>query len=111
MVDFPIDTNIFKIGAQITNVVVAGDTDWFAENITIKTSNPNKGTTIVIDFSYSVTTIVSYTLNGGVTFVDFNDGQTITGGQSRYIRVRSGDQVNFRAVQPGTVIRCVVGEV
>ncbi len=112
MVDFPIDTNIFKIGDQIVIPIsrIASE-DWFDEDITILTSNANKGTTIVIDFSYSIPTVISYTLNGGVTYVDFNESQTITGGQSRYIRVRSGDKVNFRAVQPGVVIRCVVGEV
>ena len=112
MVDFPINTNIFKIGDQIVSPIAkSANEEWFAADIIVLTSNANKGTTIVIDFSYSVSTVVQYTLDGGVTFVDFNQGQTITGGQSRYLRVTSGVAVNFRATSPGTLNRCIVGEV
>ncbi len=112
MVDFPINTNIFKIGDQITvPVAKAGNEEWFAADIVPLTSNANKGTTIVIDFSFSVTSLIEYTLDGGATFIPFNNGDPITGGQSRYIRVTSGVLVNFRAAQAGTLNRVIVGEV
>lgn len=113
MVDFPINTNIFKIGDQITTPVAkSGNEEWFAEDITVLTSNVNsRGTTVVIDFSYSVTSLIEYTLDGGATFIAFNNGDPITGGQSRYIRVTSGVLLNFRAAQAGTLNRAIVGEV
>lgn len=112
MVDFPVDTNIFKIADQITTPVAkTGNEEWFAEDIMVLTSNANKGTTVVIDFSYSVTSLIEYTLDGGTTFIPFNNGDPITGGQSRYIRVTSGVLLNFRAAQAGTLNRVIVGEV
>ena len=112
MVDFPINGNIFKIGDQITvPKILTANTDWFTENIIIQTSDNSRGTTIVIDFSYTTTTVISYTLDGGTTFVAFNEGQTITGGQSRYLRVTNGNAVNFRSATAGTLNRCIVGEV
>jgi len=112
MVDFPIDTNIFKIGDQITTPIAKGiDEDWFAEDITVLTSNANRGTTIVIDFSFSIAAIIEYTLDGGTTFVEFNNGVAVQGGQSRYIRVTTGNAVNFRSKASGTLNRCIVGEV
>lgn len=112
MVDFPIDTNIFKIGAQIPNPIFRTSNQlWFAEDITVLTSNANRGTTIVIDFSFDVPAIVEYTLDGGTTFVAFNDGNILEGGQSRYLRVTSGVQVNFRSKANGNLNRCIVGEV
>jgi len=112
MVDFPIDSNIFKIGDQITTPVSKNaDEVWFAEDITVLTSNANRGTTIVVDFSYSVVSVVEFSLDGQVTWVAFNQEQDVMGGQSRYIRVTSGVEVNFRAKQPGTLNRILVGEV
>lgn len=112
MVDFPIRDNIFKIGDQVIGPIAktAGE-NWFAEDITIQTSDNGRGTTIVVDFSFEVTTIISYTLDGGVTFVEFNNGESISGGQSRYIRVTNGVEVNFKATSPGDLNRCIVGEV
>jgi len=112
MVDFPIDTNIFKIADQITTPIArAGNEEWFAEDITILTSAANRGTTIVIDFSYSVSSLIEYTLDGGTTFIAFNNGDPVVGGQSRYIRVTSGVLLNFRAAQAGNLNRAIVGEV
>lgn len=112
MVDFPINGNIFKIGDQIIGPVAKGAAEsWFAADIVIQTSDNSRGTTIVIDFSYDVTTVISYTLDGGATFVAFNEGESISGGQSRYLRVTNGNAVNFRAVTPGNLNRCIVGEV
>ncbi len=112
MVDFPININIFIVGARITTPVAKGiDEEWFAEDIVPLTSNSMRGATIVIDFSYSVPSVIEYTLDGGATFVPFNENIEIMGGQSRYLRVTSGVQVNFRAKQAGTLNRVVVGEV
>ncbi len=112
MVDFPINSNIFKIGDQIVTPVAKGlDEQWFAEDITVLTSNSIRGTTIVVDFSFTVPSIVEYTLDGGTTYVAFNSGDELFGGQSRYLRVTTGVTVNFRAKTAGTLNRCIVGEV
>ena len=112
MVDFPINTNIFKIGDQITiPVAKSGNEEWFAEDITVLTSNVSKGSTVVIDFSYSVTSLIEYTLDSGTTWIPFNNGDPIIGGQSRYIRITTGVLLNFRAAQAGTLNRVIVGEV
>jgi len=112
MVDFPIDTNIFKIGDQITTPIAkAGNEEWFAEDITVLTSNSNRGVTIVIDFSYDVASLVEYTLDSGNTWNAFNNGDPVVGGQSRYIRVTSGVLLNFRAAQAGDLNRVIVSEV
>lgn len=113
MPDFPVDTNLFILASNsITSPEAKGiDEEWFAEDITVLTSNALRGTTIVIDFSYTVSSIIEYTLDGGVTFVAFNEGLAISGGQSRYIRVTSGVQVNFRAKGAGTLNRAIVGRV
>lgn len=112
MVDFPINTNIFKVAESATTPTAKNiDEEWLAEDIVVLTSNINRGATIVIDFSYSIPTIVEYTLDGGTTFVPFNQGIEVMGGQSRYLRVTSGVQVNFRAKLAGTLNRIVVGEV
>ena len=55
-----------------------------------------------------MTSVIEYTLDSGVTWVSFNQGNAITGGQSRFIRVTTGVQLNFRATQAGNVNRCVV---
>lgn len=111
MVDFPINSNVFKIGDQITvPISKLSGVKWFDEDITIQTSNNNRGTTIVVDFSYTTTTVIEYTLDG-TNFIKFNNGVSITGGQSRYIRVTNGNTVNFKANSAGTLNRCIVGEV
>jgi len=113
MVTVGVDTNIFKIldiavpGARLANA------KWFAADITVNTSNALKGTTVVIDFAFDVSTVVEYTLGGDATgtYIAFNQGLAVVGGQSRYIRIETGDQLNFRAVQPGNLTRAIVGEV
>jgi len=117
MVNFPIRDNVFKIGAQIFEVNLANaDDPWFGlDPIIIQTSDNSRLTTIVIDFSFVPNTedaaIISYTLDGGTTFVAFNDGQDIQGGQSRFLRVTNGNIVNFKAEFAGFLNRCIVGEV
>lgn len=112
MVDFLIRNKIFTVIARETIPTAKGlDEEWFAEDIVVITSDHMSGATIVIDFSYSVPTVVEYTLDGGATWVSFNQGLDIMGGQSRYLRVTPGVQVNFRAKMAGTLNRIVVGEV
>lgn len=112
LVDFPINTNIFKVADLITTPIAKNvDEEWFAEDIVTLTSDMMRGATIVVDFSYSIPTIIEYTLDGGSTFVAFNEGLAIMGGQSRYLRVTTGSQVNFRAKLAGTLNRIIVGEV
>lgn len=112
MVDFAINTNIFKVGESITTPTAKGvDEEWLADDVVPLTSGMDRGVTIVIDFSYSVPSIVEYTLDGGTTWVGFNQEIAIMGGQSRYLRVTSGVQVNFRAKVAGTLNRIIVGEV
>jgi len=91
----------------------AGNEVWVTEAIDIVISGPatpDRTAPIIIDFSFSVTTVVEYTLDNGVTFVALNDGVELTGGQSRFIRVTDGDRVNFRATQGGNLNRAIFGE-
>ena len=113
MVDFPIKTGIRKIGAQITTPAVRGtDTPWFAEdNIIILLSSVNVLGTIVVDFAFSVSSVIEYTLDGGANWIALNNGDPVVGGQSRFIDVTAGVQVNFRAKTGGTLIRCIVSSV
>lgn len=108
MVDFPIDLGIVPVGDSIADVAKILDEEWFSEDITILLSKTGIIATVVIDFSYTVESIVEYTLDSGVNWVSFNQGQTVIGGQSRFIRVTTGVELNFRSKTPGTVIRCVV---
>ena len=112
MVDFPIDTGIRKIGDKITTPVAKGvDEEWFAEDITVLLSNPNILGTIVVDFAFDAASLVEYTLDGGTNWIAFNNGEAVVGGQSRFIDVTTGVQVNFRAQTAGNLIRCIVSSV
>lgn len=112
MVDFPIDRGIRKIGDSIlTPLSRNASEEWFTENITILLSSVNVLATIVVDFAFSISTIVEYTLDGGANFIAFNQGDAVVGGQSRFIDVTTGNLVNFRAGGTGTLIRCVVSSV
>jgi len=118
LVDFPINTGIRKIGdSRITGITGLDPSElWFGtiitpENIIIKLSNSNTIATIVVDFAFSVSTIVEYTLNGGTDFVAFNNGDPVVGGQSRFIDVTDEAIVNFRALTGGDLIRVVVSSV
>ena len=112
MVDFPINTGIRKIGDQITVPVAKGvDVEWFAEDITVLLSNTNILGTLVVDFAFSISTIVEYTLDGGDNWIAFNNGNAVVGGQSRFIDVTDGVQVNFRVKTGGNLIRCIVSSV
>ena len=110
MADYPVDSGV-QITADpkiLTPTAKAGDEEWLAEDITILLSNADRIAAIVVDFSYSVTSIIEYTLDSGATWVPFNQGIAIIGGQSRFIRVTTGVQLNFRATQAGNVNRCIV---
>lgn len=112
MVDFPIDTGIRKIGDSILTPIAKGiDVEWFAEDITVLLSNINRLATIVVDFAFSVSSIIEYTLDSGSNWIAFNNGEAVTGGQSRFIDVTKDVQVNFRAKTGGTLIRCIVSSV
>lgn len=112
MVDLAVNTNIFKVGESIITPLARNALEeWFDEDITVLTSGMGRGATIVIDFAFSDPTVVEYTLDGGTNFISFNQGIALMGGQSRYIRVTTGVRVNFRAIEAGTLIRAIVGEV
>lgn len=112
MVIFKVSSNIFKVAERITVPTAKGiDEEWLDEDVIPLTSDTMRGTTLVMDFSYSIPSIVQYTLDGGATWVSFNQDIEIMGGQSRYLRVTSGVEVNFRAKQAGTLNRIVVGEI
>ncbi len=112
MVDFPIITGIRKIGDQITTPIAKGiDVEWFAEDITVLLSNVDVIGTLVVDFAFSISTIVEYTLDSGANWIAFNNGDAVVGGQSRFIDVTDGVQVNFRVKTGGTLIRCIVSSV
>ncbi len=111
MVDFPIDTGIRKIGDSTTATGLAVDEVWFTTPITVLLSNTNILATIVVDFAFSVPTIVEFTLDDGVNFIAFNQGLAVTGGQSRFIDVVTDSVVNFRAKTGGDLIRCIVSSV
>jgi hypothetical protein len=112
VVDFPIDTGIRKIGGKIiSSVVKNADEEWFVEDIIVLLSNPNILGTLVVDFAYSVSSVVEYTLNSGSNWILFNNGDPVVGGQSRFIDVTSGVQVNFRARAAGNLVRCIVSSV
>lgn len=115
MVDFPIDTGIRKIGDSTSGTGLAGNEEWFGnEDITILLSNTNILATIVVDFAFSVPTVVEFTLNGDdgtPIWIAFNQGAQVTGGQSRFIDVVKDTALNFRATEPGDLIRCIVSSV
>jgi len=112
MVDFPIDTGIRKIGDAITIPLARNaDEEWFGDDIIVLLSDTDRLATIVVDFAFSGSTIVEYTLNSGSNWVAFNNGDAVTGGQSRFIDVTTGVEVNFRAKDSGTLIRCIVSSV
>ncbi len=112
MVNFPINTGIRKIGDFITIPIAKGiDVEWFAEDITVLLSNVNILGTIVVDFAFSVSSVMEYTLDSGDNWISFNNGDAIVGGQSRFIDVTKDVAVNFRAKTGGTLIRCIVSSV
>lgn len=112
MVDFPIDRGIRKIGDSILTPIAKGsDVEWFAADIVPLLSSVNVLATLVVDFAFSVSTIVEYTLDGGANFIAFNNGDAVVGGQSRFIDITTGVTVNFRAKTGGTLIRCIVSSV
>ncbi len=110
MVDFPVSEGVRPVGASILTVTAKlANAEWFTEDITVLLSKALVIIApIVVDFSYSVSSIIQYTLDSGVTWTSFNNGSAIAGGQSIYIRVTSGVALNFRAATAGNINRCVV---
>lgn len=113
MVTVGVHTNIFRIFDSAIPGSRNPDEKWFDNDIEVLTSDTLKGTTIVIDFAFDTTSVIEYTLGGDAsgTYVEFNEGIAAQGGQSRYIRVESGDKLNFRAKAAGNLTRAVIGEV
>lgn len=111
MVNFIINTGIRKIADQIIIPVQrAADAAWFSENITILLS-PGFIGTLVFDFAFDVPSVIEYTLDNESNWIPFNNGDEMVGGQSRYIDVTSGVQVNLRAKTTGNLIRCIVSSI
>lgn len=103
---------LFKIINSINSLVAKSvDEKWFSEDIDIGFKVGNRGGTVVNDFSFSVSSIVEYTLNGGTTWIAFNQGVAVAGGQSRYIRITDSTKLNFRSKTAGNLNRIIVGEV
>lgn len=114
MVNFPISTGIRKIADSIISLIAkTGDEVWFTEDITVLLSNVNILATIVVDFAFDVSTIVEYNLDNrnAATWIAFNNGDPVVGGQSRFIDVTTNVVVNFRAKTGGNLIRCIVSSV
>ena len=116
MADFVLKNNVSKISAQSINpatpVAKNVDEKWFTDDIDIVLSNSLRTAPIIIDFSYSIASIIEYTLRGDAVgpYIAFNDGNEIAGGQSRFIRVTDGDKLNFRAKIAGDLNRAIIGE-
>ena len=112
MVDFPINTGVRKIAVKILVPVPKGiDEEWFAEDIIPLLSNDNVLGTLVFDFAYDVPTVIQYTLDSGANWISFNNGAIIDGGQSRFVDVTTGVQVNVRSNTAGNLIRAMVSSV
>lgn len=116
MADFGLPNNVSKISPQSINpptpVAKGIDEKWFTDDIDIILSSNLRTAPIIIDFSYSVESIIEYTLRGDASgqYIAFNDGNTLKGGQSRFIRVTNGDKLNFRAKTAGNLNRAIIGE-
>ena len=112
MVDFPINTGIRKLADSILIPIVRNaDEEWFAEDIIPLLSNVNILAALVVDFAFDVSSIVEYTLDGGANWIALNNGDPVVGGQSRFVDVTTGVQVNFRSKSGGNLIRCLVSSV
>ncbi len=111
MVDHAVNTNLHKVIDKITtSTPKVANAKWFDEDITILLSSDKIGTTIIFDFIFSVSSIIEVTLNG-TDYYPINENNELAGRQSRYIRVISGDQLNFKAKVDGDIKRIIVGEV
>lgn len=116
MADFKLTNNVSRISPQSINpatpVGKVIDEKWLADDIDIVISDSLRTAPIIIDFSYSVSSIIEYTLRGDATgpYIAFNDELPVVGGQSRFIRVTNGDKLNFRAKQIGDLNRAIIGE-
>lgn len=110
MVNYSIFNFIFKIIDSATPGSRGINAVWLSEAITFNVHGANQGATVKIDFAYDISSIIEYTLDNGLTWIQLNDGAAISGGQSISLRVQDGDQLNLRAKTAGNLTRCIVGE-
>jgi len=116
MAEFKLRSNVSRISPQSVNpatpVAKNIDEKWLDSDIDIVISDSLRTSPIIIDFSYSVSSVIEYTLRGDASgiYIPFNDGSELTGGQSRFIRVSNGDKLNFRAKLAGDLNRAIIGE-
>lgn len=110
MADYPINTGVVKTAEPKVTAPEAklANAEWLSEDISILLSNADRLARVTVTFSYSVSSVVQYTLDSGVTWVSLNDGAALSGGQERFISVTTGVQLNFRAAQAGNLNRCIV---
>lgn len=112
MVDFTIKTGIRPLADKITIPLARNaDQEWFAEDITVLLSSTDVVGSLVVQFAFSVSSVVEYTLDGGANFIALNNGDPVAGGQNHFIDVSTGVTVNFRAKTTGTLINCLVSSV
>jgi hypothetical protein len=117
VVTFKINTGIRKIADKLTPaapIPKTADAPWLGVGVTISLSSPDVLGTIVADFAFDTPSIIEYTLNssaGVPDWIAFNNGLEITGGQSRFIDVTDGVEVDFRAKTGGNLIRLIVSSV
>jgi len=108
MVTYGINTGVRDIADSILVVTAKGiDVKWFAEDITINLSKTGIIAPIVVDFTYDVSSVIEFTLDGTI-WNAFNNGSAINGAQSLFIRVTDGAIVNFRAKTAGNINRVIV---
>ncbi len=115
MVTTTIQTNVREIIDSVFNLTRTEDQEILSEPIIIKMS-PNMAGYIVLDLSHSVSTIFEVSFNADESeeldkiWAPINENVAVTGLQNRFIGVKSGDAVNFRAKAAGTVQRLVVSK-
>lgn len=110
LVVFALQRTVFKIIDFISNESKNAVEEWFTDDIELSTSDTLVGGVIVLDFAYTVSSVIEYTLDGGTVWIAINSAEAVSGGQSRYIRVSDGDLFNLRSQTAGIVLRCIIGE-
>ncbi len=112
MADYPIITGVVITASPKITSPTARDAnaEWFLaeDDVVTLLSNVNRLARVTVTFSYSISTVVEYTLDSGTTWVAFNNGDAVVGGQERFISVTTGNMLNFRATLAGTLNRCIV---
>jgi len=117
MVTFQLDSIMHKVIAFLFPTVPVEkltDVKWFDEDITVTTgAKPLKGAVVVVDFHFSVPTIVEFTRGadkgGNTRWTPLND-VAATGG-SHFIRFAEKAVINLRAKVDGNLIYVSVAQV